>query len=60
MMKSSDLVSYLEGKVHESSKERDGGCGSSLSSHGAAVEGMTLHPFHLIVIRPLDLGNFRA
>ena len=47
MMKSSNLVGLLEGKEFDSSKKQDGGCGSSTSSCGVAVEGISLHSFRL-------------
>ena len=46
----------MEGKDHDSSKEQDGGCGSSISSHGTAVGGIILHPFHLFRLELMILG----
>ena len=48
MMKSSNLVGFVEGKGHDSSKERDGGSGSSISSHGTSVGRLNLCSFSCI------------
>ena len=56
MMKSSNLVGLMEGKEHDSSKKRDGGYRSSISSRGTTVEGINLHHFHLIWLAFIILG----
>ena len=48
MMKSSNLVGFVEGKEHDSSKGRDRGSGSSISSHVTVVGGMNLYSFSCI------------
>ena len=56
MVKSSNLVGHMEGKEHDSSKKRDGGCGSSISSRETTVEGINLHLFYLFLLDFMILG----